>query len=117
MQKSTSTTTGKVQKFNEGFNATDSSKAVGRFFSNKLAPIPSYALDAMKGEDAVGQPFDPVKGVVKRLTPMQASDAYEKFKEYGPLGPVLSIPGLFGVGSQTYGNSKKKSTPIGTRVI
>jgi hypothetical protein len=118
LQQSTSSTSNKVTKFNEGFNATDSSKVLGRFLTNKLAPIPSYGLDALRGEDAVGEEFDPVMGAINRLIPMQLSDAHEKFKEYGSLGPILSIPGLFGVGSQTYAGttSKKSSKSIGTRI-
>jgi len=49
---------------------------------------------------------------------MQWQDIADTFKEYGYLGPVLTIPGLFGVGSQTYGSTPSKTSlkaPVSSR--
>jgi hypothetical protein len=60
---------------------------------------------------------------------MQWQDIVDLTKTWGSFGPVLAIPGLFGVGSQTYGNtttvsktrpatktSRKSSGSIGTKI-
>lgn len=116
LNQSVSSTTGKVTQFGEGYKPTTRKEIGQRFLESKLGPIPSYANDALKGTDALGKPFNPVTGAVQRLSPMQWQDMQDKLDEYGPLGPVLSIPGLWGVGSQTYAPTSAKKKSIGTTI-
>jgi len=76
---------------------------VYRFFRNKLAPVPAYAMDAMVGENPVGDEFDPAGSVASRIMPMFVSSMYDTVEQEGAsVGAAVAIPALFGVGVATY---------------
>lgn len=123
-----STTTGGTFKYGEGYKPTTRLSTALRFAQGKLGPVPSFFVDALAGEDFEHNEFDltetdPLKNpVTKRLVPLMFNDIVDNINEYGPLGPIISIPGFFGVGQATYqkkpsGRSSSSSKPgIGTSI-
>ncbi len=113
--KYTSTKTGKTYKYGEGFASKTRKDALYQFAEQKASPITSFGLEAMTGKDFEGNDFDlantdPLANpITKRMLPMIAQDLKDTIGEYGEFGPIVSLPGLFGVGSQTYGPTIKKT--------
>ena len=68
----------------------------------------SFVTSMLKGEDNFGNKFNLPVEVLDRITPMMVQDLYDLQKEWGPKGYLMGIPGLFGVGSQTYGTQVPK---------
>lgn len=96
---------GKIIDYSDGteFGGTTRADAVFRFLSNKAAPVPSFAHDALRGTDAVGQPFEAKSALAQRFISMFLQDMYEVMEEEGfAKGALMASPGLFGVGIQTY---------------
>jgi hypothetical protein len=123
--ESVNSTTGKVYSLGKGYKPTTRKDIIQRFFESKYGPIPSFANDVLRGTNAIGEPLDftnpnPLENAIgQRFISFFIQDVNSTIKEYGEWGPVVSLPGLFGVGSQTYGNTKtaKKKVPVGTRVL
>ena len=121
LNESVSSTSGKVTKFGEGYKPTNRREIVERFAESKLAPIPSFTNDALKGQDQLGQPFkllpedssmEEIEGsqVYKRLTPFFVQDFMKVVREYGlPTGALMAVPAFFGIGGNTYGETPVKS--------
>ena len=76
----------------------------GSFLRSKLAPIPAMAIDAMAGENMIGERFDLVKNWHKSITPLVWQGTYESANQDG-WGFALTatlVPSTFGVGVQSY---------------
>lgn len=79
------------------------------FFTNKEAPVASFLTDMIRKKDAIGQPFEVKEAIAKRVVPMFLQDVYSLMKEEGiAKGAAMSMPGLFGVGMQTYDANKPR---------
>lgn len=74
---------------------------LARFFRGKAAPIPAYALNALYGENVVGEKFDVKKDTAQMLTPLFIQDLIDGFKDQGTLGAAMKLPSAFGIGSTT----------------
>jgi len=97
------TTDGEVKPYGTKFGQTNRLDAIGKFLTNKAAPIPSFVMDYFRGTDAVGKKFEMDSAVMSRFVPMYLADMQENMAEEGiPTGLAMSVPGLFGVGTQTY---------------
>lgn len=81
-----------------------------RFAESKTAPMISFGIDAMRGRNMIGQPFNPDTEVLNRFTPMAMQDAYDLIKERGAIGAPMAVPAFFGAGLQTY-ELKPKEKP------
>ncbi len=101
-----STTTGKLMTVGEGFNAPTRKDIAMSFFENKEAPIPSLITALMTGKTAIGGDVNLPAEIIDRFIPMFLQDASDLIKEYGPVGALMSLPGVMGAGSQTYGTQE-----------
>lgn len=81
----------------------------GHFLVNKAAPIPSALADWMRGmKDSAGQPVTPTSMVGSRFIPLFLQDYNDAVKQYGiKEGSLVAVPGLFGVGLQTFQPNQK----------
>ena len=109
-----SATTGRERTIGKGYNAPDRLDLLENFLLGKGAPVASLISTFMKGKDFQGKPVNYPAEVMNRFIPMIAQDMYELYKEYGPAGLAMGLPGVFGVGVNTF--SRKKNTTIGSDV-
>lgn len=72
------------------------------FLINKESPVASFVTDYLRGKNAIGEPFDAKKKAAESFIPLFLQDSTDLIKEEGAKGVPMSIPGLFGVGMQTY---------------
>ncbi len=98
-----SSTTGKINDLNGGYNQTTRFDILTHFLEAKESPIFSFAVGLMEGKNYIGEKFDVPTEIAKRFIPMVMQDVQDLYSEYGTEGIPMAIPGVFGVGSQTYG--------------
>lgn len=104
-----SSTTGEVKSLTEtGFAKKSRWDIVGNLAENKLAPVPAYIVDALKGQNFAYDKFDPLKEAGRALLPLGLENAYEGYTVGGPAhGAASLLLGGIGFGTQTY----KPNTP------
>lgn len=74
--------------------------SVTTFFRNKLAPTPSYGLDAFLGKTSWGEKFDPYD--IIRVYPMWIDDIREDWAQDKSASILLAgVPSIFGIGVMT----------------
>lgn len=98
-----SSTTGKEIKLGEGYKTATRKDILERFLESKTAPVASFVNGILKGENFSGEKFNVPAEIADRFIPMMSQDIYDLQKEYGKKGIAMAIPGVFGIGSQTYG--------------
>jgi hypothetical protein len=77
----------------------------GKFGWSKLAPIPSFAIEAMHGQTFVGQKFDVSHAAYERMTPMFAQDMRDMIQNgshYPAMAALVAGLSMFGAGASTY---------------
>jgi len=97
-----SSTTGKEFQLGEGYKATTRKDIAQRFIESKMSPIAAFANGLLKGQTNMGEKFDPLGEGIEQFVPMLTEDMMDLYKEWGPIGLLVAIPGAHGVGSQTY---------------
>ncbi len=95
-----SSTTGREFQLGEGYRATTRGDIIRRFFSYKTSPVTSFVWGLLEGKNSIGKKFDIPVEVLNRFIPMVISDFYDLIKD--EKSPAMVIPGVFGVGVQTY---------------
>lgn len=100
------TADGDVKQYGNKFGQTTRLDAISKFTTNKAAPIPSFVMDYFRGENAIGEKFEMDKAILSRFVPLYLQDVAKGVDESKGLGEVAAktLPGLFGVGTQTYPN-------------
>ena len=73
-----------------------------RFLSGKFSPFAGFVRDYLNGKNFEGEPFSLGKEGLDLITPLYAKDFYEAVKLDGVEGGLAVLPGIFGVGTQTY---------------
>ena len=102
-QEMVSSTTGKEFQLGEGYKATTGADIVQRFFESKTSPLGSLAIGALRGKTALGEDFEMAPEIVDRFIPMMLQDFRDLSRDRDfPLAVGMTMPGFFGVGSQTY---------------
>lgn len=79
-----------------------------KFLMNKESPVASFVTDYLRGSNAIGEPFEMKTAVAQRFIPLFAQDLTEMVEKQGPVGALMTAPGLFGVGIQDYGKEKSR---------
>lgn len=97
----TKTLKGHVKKLGPKSPNGTTGDVLGRFARGKAAPFPAYMLDALNGENVVGEPFDPVKNTVQQFVPMSLWDLGEGYVEGGLTGAAKRTPSLLGISSNS----------------
>jgi hypothetical protein len=102
--------TGEMQTLGDGITTPSRKDLLYQFFENKENPLIGYASKLLEGKDAGGNPINPATEGAKLLIPLNAQGAYDSIKDTGsvPKGIAMSLPGVGGVGVQTYGNIATK---------
>lgn len=102
------------------YNASGPGEIAGKFARGKLGPDASFAVDLWLGKDYSGKKLDftstdiNTNPISSRLIPFILQDMKDALDAYGPLGPIMAIPSLWGTGTQTY--SSTSSLGIGTKL-
>jgi hypothetical protein len=99
-----SSTTGKEIHLGEGYKPTTRLDIAERALESKQSPLASFVTGLLRGVTATGEPFEVPREVASRFIPLLYQDIYELQKEWGAKGYLMAVPGVFGVGSQTYGD-------------
>jgi hypothetical protein len=96
-----SSTTGKEMTLGEGYKPMTRADIVQHFIEGKFAPVPSFIITLMKGQDIGGEKVSVPKEVGQRFIPMVIQDIFDIARESPGLIPVGLLT-VFGVGVQTY---------------
>ena len=94
-------TTGKLTKVQRD-------QILWQFTKGKLSPVAGLVMDILAGETYMGDELSLKPAAIQqqakeRLAPMFIQDMIEAVNDSGIMGGLLALPGLFGVGIQTYG--------------
>jgi len=94
---------GEIVELGKKYGADTRLDVLLKFGINKESPVASFVTSYLEGKDPIGQPFDAKKEIAERFVPLFLQDAAEVIKEEGVKGVPMSLPGLFGIGTNTYG--------------
>ncbi len=101
--KSTSSTSGKVTDiYSPRFGEQSAGGVMADFMANRLAPIPSMAVNLLFDKSYGDENFGIQSELMDKTVPIMVQDIMELMEEDPELLP-LAIPGMFGVGIQSYG--------------
>lgn len=114
-----SSTTGKEFNLGEGYKPTSRQDILLRLFQSKEAPVLSFITDLLKGQTATGEQVNVPVAVVDRFIPLLLQDLHDLVKENGLEGVGMTLPAVFGIGVQTYGDQipQVTQTPTGRKTI
>lgn len=111
-------TTGEMQTLGDGFGKPTRKDILLQAFESKENPLLSYATKLLEGKDQGGNPINPLTEGAKLGIPLNLQGIYETAKDRGDLtdpknlavSAGMSLPGFFGAGVQTYGNTRTADT-------
>ena len=104
-----SSTSGKVENLSSSGFGRSRFDVAAQFLENKAAPVPGAVIDALKGGQ-FGKQFSLENEASQRMIPLLWQDLAAIYHSTGPKGVAgYGIPDLFGVGTQNYGSTPKKS--------
>lgn len=116
--KKIDSTTGEVATIGDGFTAKSRKDITYDMIEGKENPLLGFATKLLgtkidkNGDttDEYGQPFNPILEFGKLFVPLNVQSTAETGADVGSYlkGAAMNIPGVFGVGVQTYGNTKTK---------
>lgn len=101
-----STASGKITELDgSNYNKETRMSVIGNFVRSKLAPVPAFIVNAMYGENMVGELFKVEKDLGQMLFPLVAQGIYDSYKQDGLLFAigVTGVPSILGISVQTYG--------------
>jgi hypothetical protein len=96
-----SSSSGRVTNLGQGYKPTTRLDVLLNAVESKTAPVLSFAIDLLKGQDYQGKPINVPVDAAQRFIPMIAGDVWDIAQSNPDLLP-LSALGVFGAGLQTY---------------
>lgn len=106
IRASEKTSNGEIKPYGNDFGQKTRKDAFYKFGENKASPLASFAIDYLRGTNAIGEKFEADKAVADRFIPMLVMDVRDNIKEEGIVkGTAMTAPGIFGVGVQNYKNA------------
>jgi hypothetical protein len=96
-----------VKELGVGYKPQTRLGILGRQAESKLAPVASFVVDMLRGQDYRGQPIDVQQEIVTRIVPIIAQDIKALYDEDPSLIPLAALSAL-GFGVQTYAKPKPK---------
>lgn len=113
--KMISTTTGKTETLGSKFGEPTGLDIALHFGESKLAPVPSFVVDALNRHGYAGQHFNLPQEVYSRMIPLLWQDVYSTYKDKGSAGLAALVYGIggVGVGVQDYAPRKPKRKNLG----
>ena len=94
---------GNVSDLGGGFGKSTRLDVAGRFATSKLSPVAGFLADYLRGKTYTGAPFSVRSEAANVFTPLFLQDAQAVMQQEGVAkGAAMSVPGLFGVGMNTY---------------
>lgn len=78
-----------------------------RFAEQKISPFAGFIRDYFKDENFEGNEFNFTDEFIKNITPLYLQDMYDAIQIDGAEGAFKVMPGIFGVGTQTYKPKEK----------
>ncbi len=101
--ESTSSTSGKVTNiYNPSFGEQSAGGVLADFAANRLAPIPSMAVNLLFNRSYGDEDFGIRSELADKVVPIMVQDIMEIMQEDPDMWPAL-IPSMFGIGLQAYG--------------
>jgi hypothetical protein len=97
-----SSTTGVSMTLGEGYKPMTKKDILQRFVESKEAPVMTFVNGLLTGTDQTGKPFNVPKEIASRFIPLIIQDLNDLIKNGGIKDIPKDIPGIFGVGVQTY---------------
>jgi hypothetical protein len=108
----TKTSTGKIVDIrgeNVPYGGATPVNIVAKFARSKFSPVFGSITNIIQGENVIGEKVTPFGEVERMVVPMSFSEVGKVMEEQGvPKGMVLSTLALFGMGVQTYDETKKR---------
>jgi hypothetical protein len=96
-------TNGVVSPLGGGYGKPTRLDVLQRFGQSKLSPVAGFVADYLRGKTYTGEPFSVRSEAANVFTPLFLQDAKSVMDEQGAAkGAAMSVPGLFGVGMNTY---------------
>lgn len=97
---------GDIQELGKGYGRDNRLDIVEKFGENKLAPVPSYVAEYLRGKDPTGKEFDVKDSTINKFIPLFLQDIQKQYEEEGDIAKAVTktAPAVFGVGIQTYGD-------------
>lgn len=99
--------TGDVVGLGEKYGSRTRKDIIVDVLENKYSPTMGYINRLLEGKDPAGQPYNILEQTQELLTPLTITGAKDIIQERGVGSLPMQIPALFGVGVQTYGNTKR----------
>ena len=105
-----SSTTGRELRLGEGYRPLTRKDIIERFFESKANPVVGFALRLAEGRSFDGTKFNVPLEVRSLFVPMVVQDLLDLAQQDPKLLPLI-LPGVFGVGVQTYGEKRSPVRP------
>jgi hypothetical protein len=108
----TKTSTGKIVDIrgeNVPYGGATPVNIVAKFARSKFSPVIGSVTNMVQGENVIGEKVTPFGELERMVIPMSFGEVGKVMEEQGvPKGMVLSTLALFGMGVQTYDETKKR---------
>ena len=108
----TKTSTGKIVDIrgeNVPYGGATPVNILAKFARSKLSPVVGSITNMVQGENVIGEKVTPFGELERMVVPMSFEEVGKVMEEQGvPKGMVISTLALFGMGVQTYDETKKR---------